>query len=124
MIQLTDRQRQVLECVEDSIKSRGIPPTLRELRDRLGIRSTNGVNDHLTALERKGYIVRLDQKSRGLQVLRRTRPRECCNDARRDERERMVRKVALLRASGYDDDTLDSVLRRLGVDPSEVVNHA
>jgi len=49
---------------------RGYPPTLREIGAHMGIRSTNGVNDHLRALERKGYLTREDMKSRAL------RPRE------------------------------------------------
>jgi len=39
---------------------------LREIGARMGIRSTNGVNDHLRALERKGYLTREDMKSRAL----------------------------------------------------------
>jgi repressor LexA len=63
---LTDRQRMVLEFICGSIDERGYPPTLREIGNKLGIRSTNGVNDHLRALERKGYLTREDMKSRTL----------------------------------------------------------
>src|ERR1700682_3761798 len=63
---LTDRQSQVLDYIRTSIASRGYPPTLREIGARMGIRSTNGVNDHLRALERKGYLTREDMKSRAL----------------------------------------------------------
>jgi repressor LexA len=63
---LTDRQRLVLEYICTSIDDRGYPPTLREIGNKLGIRSTNGVNDHLRALERKGYLTREDMKSRTL----------------------------------------------------------
>ena len=63
---LTNRQRQVLDCITGSISERGYPPTLREIGEIMGIRSTNGVNDHLKALERKGYLVREDLKSRAL----------------------------------------------------------
>lgn len=63
---LTDRQQQVLRYIRDSITERGYPPTLREIGAHMGIRSTNGVNDHLRALERKGYLTREDMKSRAL----------------------------------------------------------
>ena len=63
---LTDRQQQVLEYIRSSITQRGYPPTLREIGAHMGIRSTNGVNDHLRALERKGYLTREDMKSRAL----------------------------------------------------------
>ena len=63
---LTDRQRMVLDFICGSIEDRGYPPTLREIGNKLEIRSTNGVNDHLRALERKGYLTREDMKSRTL----------------------------------------------------------
>jgi len=63
---LTDRQREVLDFIGESIQERGYPPTLREIGERFGIRSTNGVNDHLKALEKKGYLIREDLKSRAL----------------------------------------------------------
>jgi len=63
---LTDRQREILEFITQSIEERGYPPTLREIGTHFGIRSTNGVNDHLRALEKKGYLQREDLKSRAL----------------------------------------------------------
>jgi repressor LexA len=67
---LTDRQEMVLQYIESSITDRGYPPTLREIGNFMGIRSTNGVNDHLRALERKGYLAREDMKSRALRPTR------------------------------------------------------
>lgn len=66
MQKLTARQQAVLDFITHSIDERGFPPTLREIGNHLGIRSTNGVNDHLRALERKGYLTREDMKSRTL----------------------------------------------------------
>src|SRR3954464_9428820 len=66
---LTERQQQVLHYSRQSIHDRGYPPTLREIGAHMGIRSTNGVNDHLRALERKGYLTREDMKSRALRPL-------------------------------------------------------
>ncbi|MCP4604091.1 MAG: transcriptional repressor LexA [Proteobacteria bacterium] len=63
---LTRRQEMVLEYINQSISDHGYPPTLREIGSYMGIRSTNGVNDHLRALERKGYLKREDMKSRAL----------------------------------------------------------
>lgn len=70
MHKLTARQRAVLEYISSSIDTRGYPPTLREIGNHLGIRSTNGVNDHLRALERKGYLTREDMKSRTLRLMK------------------------------------------------------
>ena len=66
---LTERQKAVLEFIGQSIERRGYPPTLREIGEHLGIRSTNGVNDHLKALEKKGYLEREDLKSRALRPI-------------------------------------------------------
>ncbi|MDJ0762375.1 MAG: transcriptional repressor LexA [Myxococcota bacterium] len=63
---LTRRQEMVLDFITRSISDRGYPPTLREIGTHMGIRSTNGVNDHLRALEKKGYLKREDMKSRAL----------------------------------------------------------
>lgn len=63
---LTDRQRQALDYITECLDLRGYPPTLREIGEHMGIRSTNGVNDHLKALERKGYLIREELKSRAL----------------------------------------------------------
>jgi len=73
---LTQRQEMVLQYIQASIAERGYPPTLREIGNHMGIRSTNGVNDHLRALERKGYLLREDMKSR---ALRPTVPGEAAN---------------------------------------------
>jgi repressor LexA len=66
MTGLTDRQLEVLRFIAREIEERGYPPTIREIGEALDIRSTNGVNDHLKALERKGYLSRDPVKSRAL----------------------------------------------------------
>ena len=58
MTPLTERQQAVLDAIRVHIAEYGRPPTLRWLGERLGIASTNGVNDHLKALERKGFLLR------------------------------------------------------------------
>ncbi|MFH1533025.1 MAG: transcriptional repressor LexA [Pseudomonadota bacterium] len=65
---LTPRQRAVLDCIRDALQRDGRPPTLREIGVEVGIRSTNGVSDHLKALEAKGYIDRTTGRSRGLRI--------------------------------------------------------
>lgn len=63
---LTTRQKQILEFITRRIEEQGYPPTIREIGEEMGIRSTNGVNDHLKALERKGFLRREGLKSRAL----------------------------------------------------------
>jgi len=64
--ELTSRQQQILDFITRRIQEQGYPPTIREIGEEMGIRSTNGVNDHLKALERKGYLRREGLKSRAL----------------------------------------------------------
>ena len=66
---LTDRQLAVLQFIQSHQASQGYPPTIREIGEQLGIKSTNGVNDHLKALERKGMLSRVGSKSRAREVL-------------------------------------------------------
>ncbi len=66
---LTERQEKILSFIKRSILEQGYPPTIREIGEFFGIRSTNGVNDHLKALERKGYLLRGELKSRALSVI-------------------------------------------------------
>ena len=68
MKELTARQSQCLEFIRKTINSRGRPPTLREIGAHMGIRSTNGVNDHLYALVRKGALRRDTMVARGLRL--------------------------------------------------------
>jgi repressor LexA len=63
---LTDRQRAVLSYIQSRVEDVGYPPTIREIGEFLGIKSTNGVSDHLKALEKKGFLKRDGQKSRAL----------------------------------------------------------
>jgi repressor LexA len=67
---LTDRQRQILEFIEGLILQRGHSPTIREIGEKFGISSTNGVRTHLTALVKKGYLKKSDYISRGLELTR------------------------------------------------------
>ncbi|MBM3319538.1 MAG: repressor LexA [Candidatus Eisenbacteria bacterium] len=69
MKKLTGRQQEILDFLAEHARETGYPPTIREIGFRFGIRSTKGVVDHLTALERKGCIRRVLGKSRALELL-------------------------------------------------------
>lgn len=73
MDELTERQKEILDFIVMTSEERGYPPTIREIGDQMDIRSTNGVNDHLKALERKGYLTRAEQQSRSLVPTKRAR---------------------------------------------------
>jgi repressor LexA len=65
--ELTRRQAAILQFIIESIRDLGYPPTIAEIGAAFDISSTNGVNDHLLALEKKGYIIR-SSKARGIHV--------------------------------------------------------
>ena len=68
MDELTPRQAEVLRLIADFAQSTGFPPTRAEIAQALGFRSANAAEDHLRALERKGYIEMLPGASRGLRL--------------------------------------------------------
>lgn len=55
---LTDRQAEILAYIVRFRARFGFAPSIREIGEEFGIASTNGVNDHLVALERKGHLTR------------------------------------------------------------------
>lgn len=64
---LTHRQRQVLKTIQKQMAENGAPPTIRELREDLKLKSLRGVTIHLDALVRKGYIER-NRQARGIRL--------------------------------------------------------
>jgi len=69
MQKLTGRQQQVLEGIHKISGEKGYPPTVREIGELLGLRSSCTVQRHLEALERKGYLKRDRTKARTLEIL-------------------------------------------------------
>jgi repressor LexA len=65
---LTQRQREILDYIQDHMAKHSAPPTIREIGEQFNISSTNGVRCHLTALERKGLIKRSSYRSRGIEL--------------------------------------------------------
>ena len=68
MRQLTPRQQEIYEYLARHLEQHGYPPTLREICSEFGMRSTRAASDHLLALERKGYINRTRDRSRGIEL--------------------------------------------------------
>lgn len=76
---LTPRQKQIYEFLLKIIREKGYAPSIPEIGRRFRIASTNGVSDHLKALEKKGYIRRVGK--RALEILT-PLGRPALNDAR------------------------------------------
>jgi repressor LexA len=65
---LTDRQRQILELIQQAIARTGAPPTRAEIATELGFKSANAAEEHLQALARKGAIELVSGTSRGIRL--------------------------------------------------------
>ena len=66
---LTDRQRQVLEFIDTEVRTRGYPPSVREIGDAIGLSSSSTVHAHLAALQDKGFIKRDPAKPRAMELV-------------------------------------------------------
>lgn len=69
MQELTERQSQILGFIKQQVREKGYPPSVREIGDAVGLRSSSTVHGHLRRLESKGYIRRDPTKPRAIEVL-------------------------------------------------------
>jgi repressor LexA len=65
---LTERQEAILDFIAGEIFGNLCPPTVREIGERFGIRSPNGVVCHLRAIEKKGFITVVGTQSRCIRL--------------------------------------------------------
>ncbi len=65
---ITPRQRQVLDFIEQQMRERGYPPSVREIGDAIGLTSPSTVHSHLNTLQRLGYLRRDPTKPRAIEV--------------------------------------------------------
>jgi repressor LexA len=66
---LTDRQQQILDLIDTTVRARGYPPSVREIGDAVGLSSPSTVHSHLSTLVREGYLRRDPSKPRAIEVL-------------------------------------------------------
>lgn len=66
---LTDRQLAILGAIHEGIQTNGLPPTMRELAETVGLASPSSVKAQLHTLEKRGYIKRDEGLSRAIQLL-------------------------------------------------------
>lgn len=65
---LTERQQQILQFIRDYTQENSCPPTVRETAEHFSV-SLKAVQDHFTALRKKGCLSRIEKRSRSLKVL-------------------------------------------------------
>ena len=66
---ITDKQKQILEYIKETILSKGYPPAVREICEAVNLKSTSSVHSHLETLEKNGYIRRDPTKPRTIEIL-------------------------------------------------------
>jgi repressor LexA len=67
---LTRKQHELLMFIHERMKEAGIPPSFDEMKDALDLRSKSGIHRLITALEERGFIRRLPNRARALEVIR------------------------------------------------------
>ena len=66
---ITDKQREILEYIKETILAKGYPPAVREICEAVHLKSTSSVHSHLETLEKNGYIRRDPTKPRTIEIL-------------------------------------------------------
>ena len=67
---LTKKQSELLRFIHERLKETGVPPSFDEMKDALDLRSKSGIHRLIMALEERGFIRRLPNRARALEVLR------------------------------------------------------
>ena len=65
---ISDKQQEILNYIKEEILQKGYPPTVREICQRVNLKSTSSVHAHLEALEKNGYIRRDPTKPRTIEI--------------------------------------------------------
>jgi repressor LexA len=67
--EISERQKEILQCIINKVKESGYPPTVREIAATVKLHSAATIHAHLTKLEKLGYIKRDPEKPRAIEVM-------------------------------------------------------
>src|SRR6201982_3760304 len=67
---LTRKQFELLRFIHERLKETGVPPSFDEMKDALDLRSKSGIHRLITALEERGFIRRLPNRARAIEVIK------------------------------------------------------
>src|ERR1700722_6227310 len=67
---LTRKQYELLRFIHERLKESGIPPSFDEMKEALDLRSKSGIHRLITALEERGFIRRLPNRARAIEVIK------------------------------------------------------
>src|SRR3981081_2505897 len=71
---LTRKQYELLRFISERLKESGVPPSFDEMKDALDLRSKSGIHRLITALEERGFIRRLPNRARAIEVIKLPEP--------------------------------------------------
>ena len=71
---LTRKQFELLRFIHERLKEAGVPPSFDEMKDALDLRSKSGIHRLITALEERGFIRRLPNRARAIEVIKLPEP--------------------------------------------------
>ena len=66
---LSDKQKQILAYIKQCVLDKGYPPTVRDICEAVGLKSTSSVHSHMDTLEKLGYIRRDPTKPRAIEII-------------------------------------------------------
>lgn len=69
MVKISKRQQAILDFIKEEVKTKGYPPSVREIGEAVGLASSSTVHGHLARLEKKGLIKRDPTKPRAIEIL-------------------------------------------------------
>src|ERR1700737_2952632 len=67
---LTQKQFELLRFIHEHLKEKSVPPSFDEMKDALNLRSKSGIHRLITALEERGFIRRLPNRARAIEVIK------------------------------------------------------
>ena len=67
---LTRKQLELLRFIQERLRESGVPPSFDEMKDALDLKSKSGIHRLITALEERGFIRRLPNRARAIEVIR------------------------------------------------------
>jgi len=107
---LTRKQLELLRFINERLKEAGVPPSFDEMKDALDLRSKSGIHRLITALEERGFIRRLPNRARAIEVIKMPEAAMQSVGGRRGFTPSVIEgNLGRVRAPASDDDSFRSV---------------
>src|SRR6476646_3698847 len=96
---LTAKQRELLQFITVRLEDSGVSPSFEEMKDALDLKSKSGVHRLISALEERGFILRLANRARALEVIRQPEDSVAAPRARANDNVVQLRRPAKTEAA-------------------------